>query len=39
LKLRDEVTGTVYGLTKLAQGFNNAQPSLDLLTALEDLKR
>ncbi|KAJ7793904.1 hypothetical protein B0H14DRAFT_3558555 [Mycena olivaceomarginata] len=38
LKLRDEVTGTLYGLVGLAQEFNNAQPSLDLLTALEDLK-
>ncbi|KAJ7855142.1 ankyrin repeat-containing domain protein [Mycena olivaceomarginata] len=37
-KLRDEVTGTLDGLTTLTQGFNNAQPSLELLTALEDLK-
>ncbi|KAJ7835381.1 ankyrin repeat-containing domain protein [Mycena olivaceomarginata] len=38
-KLRDEVTGTLDGLTRLAQGFNlNALPSLELLTALEDLK-
>ncbi|KAJ7855206.1 hypothetical protein B0H14DRAFT_743802 [Mycena olivaceomarginata] len=37
-KLRDEVTGTLDGLTRLAQGFNNAQPSIELLTALDDLK-
>ncbi|KAJ7326482.1 hypothetical protein DFH08DRAFT_941083 [Mycena albidolilacea] len=38
-KLRDEVTGTLDGLTRLAQGFNlNTQPSLELLTALDDLK-
>jgi hypothetical protein len=39
-KLRDEVTGTLDGLTRLAQGFSlNTQPSLELLTAFEDLKR
>ncbi|KAJ7788115.1 hypothetical protein B0H14DRAFT_3577930 [Mycena olivaceomarginata] len=38
-KLRDEVTGTLDGLTRLAQGFSlNTQPSLELLTALDDLK-
>ncbi|KAJ7855166.1 hypothetical protein B0H14DRAFT_3865287 [Mycena olivaceomarginata] len=37
-KLRDEVTGTLNGLVKLTQGFGNTQPSLELSTALEDLK-
>ncbi|KAJ7788104.1 hypothetical protein B0H14DRAFT_3504662 [Mycena olivaceomarginata] len=37
-RLGDEVTGTLSSLVKLTQGFDNAQPSLDLSTALEDLK-
>ncbi|KAJ7326500.1 hypothetical protein DFH08DRAFT_340796 [Mycena albidolilacea] len=37
-RLRDEVTGTLNGLVKLTQGFGNAQLSLELSTALEDLK-
>jgi hypothetical protein len=37
--LRDEVTETLNGLVKLTQGFDNAEPSLELWTALEDLKR
>ncbi|KAJ7855177.1 hypothetical protein B0H14DRAFT_743488 [Mycena olivaceomarginata] len=37
-RLRDEVTGTLNGLVGVTRGFGNAQPSLELSTALEDLK-
>ncbi|KAJ7337389.1 hypothetical protein DFH08DRAFT_1014352 [Mycena albidolilacea] len=36
--LRDEVTETLNGLVKLTQRFDNAELSLELWTALEDLK-
>jgi hypothetical protein len=38
-QLRDEVAGTLDSLAKLTEGHKDARPSLELLTALEDLKR
>jgi hypothetical protein len=38
-KLRDDVVGTLNGLTQLANGYEDRKPSPELLAALERLKR
>jgi hypothetical protein len=38
-KLRDEVVGTLNGLTKLTEAHEYKEPSPELLSALENLKR
>jgi hypothetical protein len=38
-KLRDDVVGTLNGLTQLANGYEDRKPSPELLAALQRLKR
>ena len=38
-KLGDDVTGTLSGLAKLTEGYEDAHPSPELYSALEGLKR